>query len=154
MKSSMVFVSAITVIAAAVVAVAAMNGKNRKDAPVAWDDPELIEHGRYMVFASGLCIDCHSPRNERGEHIEAEHLMGSPIGFSPLMPMPWAPSAPRLAGLPAGYTEEQLVEFMMTGARPNGLPPALPPMPPYRLNRHDAEAVAAFLRAYHGPTEL
>jgi hypothetical protein len=61
--------------------------------------------------------------------------------------MPWAGAAPRIAGLPAGYSAEDLVHFLMTGERPHGLPPPLPPMPPYRMNREDAEAAVAFIQS-------
>jgi len=108
---------------------------------------DRIARGHYLVFRTGLCIDCHSPRNEKGEHIAAQHLMGAPIPFAPTVPMPWVPAAPRLAGLPAGYTEEQMVEFLMTGERPDGRGKPLPPMPPFRFDREDATAIAAYLRS-------
>ena len=38
------------------------------------------------------------------------------------------------------------MRFLMTGERPNGLPPTFPPMPPYRMNVEDAQAVVAYLR--------
>ncbi len=60
----------------------------------------LVKRGEYLVNKVGLCIDCHSPRNERGEFIAGAHLAGAPIGFAPTAPMPWAPVAPPLAGLP------------------------------------------------------
>ena len=107
---------------------------------------DIVARGRYLVMRSGLCIDCHSPRTEKGEFIESQHLTGAPIPFQPTVPMPWVPAAPRLAGLPTGFTEADLVHFLMTGERPHGRPPALPPMPPYRFNREDAQAIAAFLR--------
>lgn len=108
---------------------------------------DLNSRGHYLIFQTGLCIDCHSPRNEKGEHIEAQHLMGAPIPFAPTVPMPWVPAAPRLAGLPAGYTEGQMVHFLMTGERPDGRGLALPPMPPFRFDRDDAVAIAAYLRS-------
>ena len=110
-----------------------------------------IERGRYLVHHVGLCVDCHSPRNERGEFIEEKQLTGTPLAFAPTVPMPWSGTAPGLAGLPAGYTETALVHFLMTGERPGGLPPTLPPMPAYRLERADAEAVAAYLRSLPAP---
>ena len=73
--------------------------------------------------------------------------MGAPVLFEPTVPVPWARFAPRLAGIPAGYTEKQFEHFLMTGERPHGMPPTLPPMPPYRLDRDDAQAVAAYLHS-------
>lgn len=106
-----------------------------------------IERGRYLVHQVGLCIDCHSPRDGQGRYVERLHLTGSPLPFAATVPMPWMPVAPPIAGLPAGFTEEQTVHFLMTGERPNGRPPALPPMPEYRFNREDAEAAVAYLRS-------
>ena len=106
----------------------------------------LLERGKYIVHGIGLCIDCHSPRDERGEFIEGRHLTGASLAFKPTIEMPWMPAAPRIAGLPAGYTAEEVVQFLMTGQRPHGLPSTLPPMPPYRMNREDAEATVAYLR--------
>lgn len=110
----------------------------------------LIERGKYLVHSAGLCIDCHSPRDEKGEFIAARHLTGSPLPFAPTVSMPWMPAAPRIAGLPAGFTEKDTVHFLMTGERPNGRPAPLPPMPPYRFNRADAEAIAAYLGSLPG----
>ena len=109
------------------------------------DSPELLEHGRYLVYQVGLCIDCHSPRGKDGAYIPDLHLMGAPLPFVATVPMPWAPLAPKLAGLPAGYSREDMVRFLMTGQRPHKLPPPLPPMPEFRLNQSDAEAVTAYL---------
>lgn len=93
-----------------------------------------------------MCADCHSPRGERGVFIAGKEYTGAPLGFAPTVPMPaWADSAPFIAGLP-NYTTEQAVKFFMTGDRPTGIP-ARPPMPAYRMNQADAEAVVAYLKS-------
>ncbi len=107
-------------------------------------DP-VLARGRYLVFDVAGCVDCHSPRNEKGEFIADRHLTGSVLPFAPTVPMPWAPAAPSIAGL-EGYTPEQAVKFLMTGERPSGVPP-LPPMPAYRFNAEDAQAVVAYLKS-------
>lgn len=109
-----------------------------------------IERGRYLVNHVAMCGDCHSPRGADGRFVEAKELTGSLLGFTPTVPMPWAPQAPGIAGLPAGYTTEDTVRFLMTGERPGGRPGTLPPMPPYRFERADAEAVTAYLRSLPG----
>jgi mono/diheme cytochrome c family protein len=115
---------------------------------------ERIERGNYLVNRVGMCIDCHSPRDATGRFIDGKHLTGSPLGFAPTTPMPWAVAAPRIAGLPSGFTRAQTAHFLMTGTRPNGRPSPLPPMPPYRLDREDAEAIAAYLESLPGaPSE-
>jgi mono/diheme cytochrome c family protein len=137
---------------ASAVGIAAFAGdpKSSKKTSKLSDQPDLVHRGEYLVHRVGLCIDCHSPRNERGEFMENQHLTGSPVGFKPLDDIPWMPVAPRLAGLPTGYSENAMVHFLMTGERPNGLPPVLPPMPPYRLSREDAEAVTGYLHSLPG----
>ena len=102
--------------------------------------------GKYIVENVGMCGDCHTPRDTKGEPIASEALHGAPLGMRPLHPMPFAAVAPRLAGLPAGWTLEQTAMFLHTGKRPNGTSP-LPPMPPYRLSQQDAQAVAEYLKS-------
>jgi cytochrome c553 len=106
-----------------------------------------ISRGRYLAEDVAGCGDCHTPRDARGSPIKDRALGGAAVGFAPLGPVPeWAAWAPPLAGLPAGFNEEQLSEFLQTGVRPNGRP-ARPPMPQFRLERDDAKAVAAYLRS-------
>jgi len=105
-----------------------------------------IARGKYLVEQVGLCDDCHTPRDERGKPIAAKYLQGAPIGFKPIAPVPvWADKAPAIAGLP-GWDDAAAIKFMMTGIAYNDLPPR-PPMPSYRLNRQDAEAVVAYLKS-------
>jgi mono/diheme cytochrome c family protein len=108
-------------------------------------DDVLVERGRYLVHDVAMCIDCHSPRGEKGVFLEGRHLTGAALDFAATVPMPWAPYAPNLAGL-ENFTATEAVRFLMTGERPNGMP-ALPPMPGYRLKREDAEAVTAYLKS-------
>lgn len=105
-----------------------------------------VERGKHLVENIAMCADCHSARLPSGEFDKSKWLQGSPLGFKPLMEMPWSPAAPSIAGLPTLTTDEQAVEFLMTGKRPSGAP-VLPPMPPYRLKRDEAEAVVAYLRS-------
>ncbi len=105
-----------------------------------------IEHGRYLVNQVGMCIDCHTPRLETGELDPERWLQGATLDFAPTVEMPvWADVSPALAGALAGYTEDELVAFLVAGAvRADGTRPR-PPMPPYKLNEDDARAVAAYL---------
>lgn len=114
------------------------------ETPAAKPDSVLVR-GEYLVHRSGMCVDCHSPRDEKGQFIESKHLTGSVLAFAATVPMPWAPAAPSLVGLD-GYTKEQGVKFLMTGERPAGVPPR-PPMPAYRFNAEDAQAIVAYLKS-------
>ncbi|HET7535037.1 MAG TPA: c-type cytochrome [Candidatus Didemnitutus sp.] len=106
----------------------------------------VVQRGRYLVNNVGLCADCHSPRNEKGEYIRAQWLMGAPLAFAPTVPMPaWSPAAPPIAGLPS-MSERDARHFLMTGQRPDGSTPR-PPMPEFRFSEEDAAAVAAYLKS-------
>lgn len=103
----------------------------------------LVARGEYLVNNIGGCNDCHTPMTPEGPDL-AHALQGSTLMFAPTIPIPWAPVAPSIAGLPAGYTEAQFVTFLQTGVKPDGSHP-LPPMPAFRLNEEDARAMAAYI---------
>lgn len=108
---------------------------------------QLVERGNYIVNGIGGCNDCHTPMTPQGPDM-AHSLQGTPLSVQ-LLPqlegqVPWAAIAPPIAGLPAGYTEEQLASFLQTGLRPDGSQ-ARPPMPQFRLHDDDARAVAAYI---------
>lgn len=104
------------------------------------------ERGEYLVHQVAMCVQCHSPRNENGHLIPQRLLSGAPIPVaSPFPNQQWAASAPKIAGLP-GWVEADFVTLLMTGSRPTGETPRRP-MPPFRMSREDAEAIAAYLRS-------
>ena len=125
------------------------------------------EHGRYLVQQVGMCWDCHSPRDEKGNIIPEKWLQGAPLPFTPTVPMPWArapiSSSRRCASSSGGVgadstsagskpianlptlTDEQALEFLTKGTLPGGRRP-LPPMPEYRFSEADAKDVIAYLR--------
>lgn len=111
---------------------------------------DVVARGQYLVLHVAGCNDCHTPMTPSGPDM-ARHLAGAELGFAPRAPQPWAPYAPPLAGLPAGYDEGQLAQFLQTGARPTLATPALPPMPAYRMNAEDAAAVAAYIASLPKP---
>ncbi|MHB2166555.1 c-type cytochrome [Alsobacter sp. R-9] len=113
-------------------------------APVRAAESASVARGRYLVENIGMCSDCHSARDAKGQIVKATALQGAPVGFKPLMEMPWADVAPPIAGLPAGWTKAQMATFLQTGRRPDGSEPR-PPMPPYRLSKADAAAAADYL---------
>ncbi len=105
-----------------------------------------ITRGEYLVKAIGQCGDCHTPMNDHGQYIMTQWLQGKKLEFGPLAPVPvWADTSPNIAGLP-GWDQEKAIQFFMTGLAPNGQP-ARPPMPEYKMNRADAEAVVAYLKS-------
>lgn len=129
---------------AAAVAVAA------EPAPKPRASSAQVARGKYLVEQVGMCADCHSPRDQKGEFIRERWLQGSELDFKATAPMPkWATVSPPIAGLP-GWSEASAVTFLMTGKEPNG-ETADPPMPQYRMNRDDATAVVAYLKSLPPP---
>jgi mono/diheme cytochrome c family protein len=106
-----------------------------------------IDRGKYIVDRIAMCSECHTPRNRTGELQVTEYLLGAPVTVSapPFPNVKWALKAPAIAGL-SGYTNEQGVRLLMEGLTTDGRTPD-PPMPPYRMNRSDAEAVVAYLKS-------
>ena len=108
---------------------------------------QKIQHGKYLVHHVAMCVQCHTPRDENGELLEDELLQGAPLPVkSPFQYVHWAFQTPKLAGLPGGFSEEDLITLLRTGKRPDGHSPQ-PPMPPFRMTEEDAAAVAAYLKS-------
>jgi mono/diheme cytochrome c family protein len=106
----------------------------------------LVARGKYLVEDTGKCGDCHTPFSEKGEPIRERWLQGATLAFKPTVPMlVWADKSSSIAGLP-GWEKDAAIKFMMTGIASNGLP-ARPPMPQYRFNLQDAEAIVAYLKS-------
>jgi mono/diheme cytochrome c family protein len=108
---------------------------------------DKIRRGEYLVHSVAMCVQCHTPRNDRGELVQSQLLQGAPLPVtSPWPDQKWAVRTPALAALPGGWSEQDVIKFLMTGEDPTGRSPQ-PPMPPFRMNREDAAAVAAYLRS-------
>jgi mono/diheme cytochrome c family protein len=105
-----------------------------------------LARGKYLVEQVGMCGDCHSPRNEKGEFIKEKWLAGSPLGFKPSFPVPgWVDVAPGIAGLP-NWNDKDAILFLTSGKSMNGRV-AGPPMPQFRFSQADAAAVVAYLKS-------
>jgi mono/diheme cytochrome c family protein len=111
------------------------------------DRKDSIGRGKYIVEQVAMCIECHTPRDENGRLLSTKYLEGAPVPVKgpPFPKMKWAIRAPALTGLP-GYTREQGVRLLTEGITADGKSPD-PPMPRFRLNRSDAEAVVAYLKS-------
>jgi mono/diheme cytochrome c family protein len=105
-----------------------------------------VARGKYLVENVGMCGDCHTPRNGKGEFIKEQWLKGATLDFKPITAIPvWAEKTPAIAGLP-GWDKDSAIKFLMTGVAYNGLP-GRPPMPQYRFNQRDAMAIVAYLKS-------
>ena len=107
--------------------------------PLSAQDKTKIDRGRYLAENVGQCQTCH-----------AQRMKGTELAVAPIKEIKgWHKTSPDIT--PTGKTwerwgEEALVKFLMTGLGPRGTP-ADPPMPMYKLNREDAEAVVAYLKS-------
>ncbi|HVS65212.1 MAG TPA: c-type cytochrome [Thermoanaerobaculia bacterium] len=116
------------------------------DAAAAGVAPDRVERGRYLVHHVAMCVQCHSPRDRRGELLEQRLLEGGPVPVeSPYTGPRWAFMAPHLKRVP-GYTEEEFVRLLRIGLTRNETRP-LAPMPPFRMTEEDARAIWSYLRS-------
>ena len=149
MRSSLpAFVGALLVAGALLPAPAAAQASGQTSpAPAADSHRGVAERGAYITQRVAMCVQCHSPRDERGALIEAQKFQGGKIPAAPAWAQAgdWAFVAPRIAGL-TGYTAEQAVKLLTEGrTRAGNVPRA--PMPPFRMSEQDAADVVAYLKS-------
>jgi mono/diheme cytochrome c family protein len=140
------------IIAASVVLIPALIGAARRNSgePVqqtgAAESSSPVARGEYLANRVAMCVQCHSGRDANGNILESEKFKGASIPMrSPYPNKEWAVRAPALAGLP-GFTDLQIVTLLTEG-HAGERPAPRPPMPPFRMNKADAEAIAAYLRS-------
>lgn len=118
----------------------------QKPAAAPTGNQSQIDRGKYLVENVGMCEECHTPRDARGNLDESRRLQGAAIWIVPVHPMTnWAMRAPALAGLP-GFTDAEAETVLEQGVGPNGLP-IQPPMHVYHMAPADAQAIVAYLRS-------
>lgn len=111
----------------------------------------LLQRGKYLVESAGACSDCHTPRDWKGTLDRVRWLQGATLDFKPARFIPsWADYAPAIAGLTGFATDEEALRYFETGVNAAGKSSASP-MPPYRFNRDDAQAIVAYLRSLPPP---
>jgi mono/diheme cytochrome c family protein len=117
----------------------------------AWQDGDQVSYGKYLVEEVGKCQVCHTPRLDSGELDKSRWLKGAVLDFQPLKPVEgWHKTSPDLTSgsrLFTRWKEEGLVKFLTMGVNPSNGKPADPPMPAFKLNKKDAEAVVAYLKS-------
>jgi len=103
-----------------------------------------LARGKYLVERIGMCGDCHTPHDEKGEPIKEQwlkaivsHARHEEFHCSIRLPARKPGYIDRL--IRPGHGDERF-------ERQDRLP-ARPPMPQYRYTQKDAEAVVAYLKS-------
>ena len=105
-----------------------------------------VARGKYIVEGVAMCGQCHTPRDNDGNPDRAHWLQGAPVPWNPVKPDPnWPLTAPRIGGTPLPASDEDMVKLLTTGIWTNG-EHLRPPMPQFRMDHGDAEAVVAYLK--------
>ncbi len=107
------------------------------------------EYGRYLAEEVAKCAVCHTPRDEKGALDRSKYMKGKVMEAAPIEPIKdWHKTSPDITPSGRLWTrwggKPALVKYLMTGLTPKGTL-AGPPMPTYKLNKADAEAIVGFL---------
>ena len=106
-----------------------------------------VARGKYIVEGVAMCGQCHSPRESDGDPGRSHWLQGAPVPFEPAKPDPnWPLTAPRIGGTPLPASDADMVKLLTTGIWTTGSR-LRPPMPQFRMEQSDAEAVVAYLKS-------
>lgn len=105
-----------------------------------------VARGKYLVESVAMCGQCHTPRDSNGNPDRTRWLQGSSLPFMPTMPdSNWPINAPRIGGTPPA-DDADMVKLLTTGIWTTGDRLRFP-MPQFRMERSDAEAVVAYLKS-------
>jgi mono/diheme cytochrome c family protein len=105
-----------------------------------------VARGKYIVESVAMCGLCHTPPDSEGNSDRGRWLQGGSLPFAPANPDPnWPVSAPRIGGNPPA-SDADMVKLLTTGIWVTGNRLRFP-MPQFRMDRADAEAVVAYLKS-------
>jgi mono/diheme cytochrome c family protein len=108
-----------------------------------------VARGKYIVESVAMCGQCHTPRDSKGNADRSRWLQGGSLPFMPAQPdADWPVSAPRIGGNPPA-NDADMVKLLTTGIWTNGNRLRYP-MPQFRMDKADAEAVVAYLKSVTG----
>ncbi|MFZ1131389.1 MAG: hypothetical protein WCA97_08075 [Terriglobales bacterium] len=123
----------------------------KKASPPTTGAESNLARGKYIVEGVAVCGQCHTPRDSNGNLDRTRWLQGSPVPYLPAKPdMDWPLNAPRIGGTPPA-SDADMIKLLTTGIWTNGNRLRLP-MPQFRMERSDAEAVVSYLRS-SGPKQ-
>lgn len=98
-----------------------------------------VAQGKYLVTRAVLCSDCH------GANLHGQTLPFAPAGKLP-PGMKFEKNAPNIVAMVSSGPADKWVRFFETGVDPAGKQPDIP-MPRFRFNHSDAQALVAYLRS-------
>jgi len=105
-----------------------------------------VARGKYLVENVAMCGQCHTPRDSNGNPDRSRWLQGAPLPWMPAQPdASWPLNAPRIGGTPPA-SDADMVKLLTTGIWTTGDRLRFP-MPQFRMDRADAEAVVAYLKS-------
>jgi mono/diheme cytochrome c family protein len=105
-----------------------------------------VARGKYLVEGVARCGQCHTPSDSEGNPDRSHWLQGGPVPFQPSMPTAdWPQRVPRIGGTPPA-PDADMVKLLTTGIWTTGNP-LRPPMPQFRMDIADAQAVVAYLKS-------
>lgn len=134
----------LTLLSNGVIRTFAQSGKPQHPSEKAGAAPD-VARGKYLVEDVAVCGQCHTPRDSSGNLDRTRWLQGRPVPYMPARPdSDWPINAPRIGGTPPA-DDTDMVKLLTTGIWTNGNRLRLP-MPQFRLDRSDAEAVVAYLK--------
>ena len=105
-----------------------------------------VARGKYLVESVAMCGQCHTPRDSQGNPDRKHWLQGGPVPFMPAEhDSDWPVRVPRIGGTPPA-DDADMVKLLTTGIWTTGNRLRFP-MPQFRMERSDAEAVVAYLKS-------
>jgi mono/diheme cytochrome c family protein len=105
-----------------------------------------VARGKYLVEGVAMCGQCHTPRDSRGNPDRKHWLQGGSVPFMPAEPdSDWPVRVPRIGGTPPA-DDADMIKLLTTGIWTTGTRLRFP-MPQFRMERSDAEAVVAYLKS-------
>lgn len=106
--------------------------------------------GKYLVEEVARCQECHTPRTADGQFDQTKWLKGATLNIQPIEAITgWHKTSPDLTStsrLFQRWGDPGLVKFLMTSQNPTG-GHAGAPMPAYKMNQADAEAIVEYLKS-------